>query len=95
MLQAFHAALSALAARSELGTLEDELVRDLVILRMKNVNLQDTLNFGTLTTEEVMKRIIKFKDSKKKKQQKLVWSRNNIKFGKEVKTRNTYVDQEL
>ena len=66
ILEAIYAAFSALAARSEMGTLEDELVRDLVILRMKKVTLQDTLIFETLTPEEVLKKIIKFEDSKKK-----------------------------
>ena len=36
-----HAALTAQAAKAELGTLEDELVRDLFISRMKNTALQE------------------------------------------------------
>ena len=34
-LETFHAALTAQAAKAELGTLEDELVRDLFISKMK------------------------------------------------------------
>ena len=41
-LESFHAALTAQAARSELGTLENEIVRDLFISKMKNMTLQDT-----------------------------------------------------
>ena len=63
-LEAFHAALTAQAARSELGTLESEIVRDLLISKMKNMTLQDTLTFETLDSEEVLKRAIKFKHSK-------------------------------
>ena len=63
-LESFHAALTAQAARSELGTLENEIVRDLFILKMKNMTLQDTLTFETLDPEEVLKRAIKFEHSK-------------------------------
>ena len=63
-LEAFHAALTAQAARAELGTLEDELVRDLFISKMKNVVLQDTLTFETFSPEEVLKRALKFEQSK-------------------------------
>ena len=42
-LEAFHAALTAQAARSELEALESEIVRDLFISKMKNMTLQDTL----------------------------------------------------
>ena len=52
------------AARAELGTLEDELVRDLFISKMKNVVLQDTLTFETFSSEEVLKRALKFEQSK-------------------------------
>ena len=62
-LEYFHAALTAQAARSELGGLE-ELVRDLFISRMKNTALQDTLIFETFTPDEVLKRAIKFQQSK-------------------------------
>ena len=44
-LKAFHAALSARAARSELGTIEDEIVRDLFKSKMKNMTLQNTHTF--------------------------------------------------
>ena len=47
-LEAFQAALTAQAARSELGTPEDEIVRDFFISKMKNMTLQDTLTFETL-----------------------------------------------
>ena len=57
-LGAFHTALTAQAARAELGTLEDELVRDLFISKMKNVVLQDTLTFETFSPEEVLKRAL-------------------------------------
>ena len=63
-LESFHAALTAQAARSELGTLENEIVRDLFILKMKNMTLQDTLTFETLDPEEVLKRAKKFEHSK-------------------------------
>ena len=63
-LEAFHAALTAQAARSELGTLESEIVRDLFISKMKNMTLQDTLTFETLDPEEVLKRAINFEHSK-------------------------------
>ena len=63
-LEAFHAALTAQAARAELRTLEDELVRDLFISKMKNVVLQDTLTFETFSPEEVLKRALKFEQSK-------------------------------
>ena len=56
-LESFHAALTAQAARSELGTLENEIVRDLFISKMKNMTLQDTLTFETPNPEEVLKRI--------------------------------------
>ena len=63
-LEVFHAALTAQAAKAELGTLEDELVRDLFISKMKNVALQDTLTFETFSPEEVLKRALKFEQSK-------------------------------
>ena len=50
-LEVFHAALTAQAARSELGTLESEIVRGLFISKTKNVTLQDTLTFETLDKE--------------------------------------------
>ena len=63
-LEAFHAALTAQAARAELGALENELVRDLFISKMKNTLLQDTLTFETFTPDEVLKRALKFEQSK-------------------------------
>ena len=39
-LEAFHAALTAQAGKSELGVLEDVLVRDLFISKMKSPTLQ-------------------------------------------------------
>ena len=63
-LEAFHAALTAQAARSELGTLENEIIRDLFISKMKNMTLQDTLTFEILDPEEVLKRAMKFEHSK-------------------------------
>ena len=62
-LEAFHAALTAQSARSELGTLENETGRDLFISKIKNMTLQDTLTFETLDPEEVLKRAIKFEHS--------------------------------
>ena len=64
LLEAFHAALTAQAARSELGTLESEIVHDLFVSKMKNITLQDTLTFDTLDPEEVFKRAIRFEHSK-------------------------------
>ena len=52
----YHAALTAQAVKTELGTLEDELVRDLFISKMKNAGLQDTLTFETFTLDEILKR---------------------------------------
>ena len=63
-LEAFHAALTAQAAKSALDTLEDELVRDLFISKIRNPALQDTLTFETLSPDEVLKRAIKFEQSK-------------------------------
>ena len=63
-LEIFHAALTAQAARSEFGTLESGIVRDLFISKMKNMTLQDTLIFETLDPDEVLKNAIKFEHSK-------------------------------
>ena len=63
-LEAFHAALTAQAAKAELGTLEVKLVRVLFISKMKNVVLQDTLTFETFSPGEVLKRALKFEQSK-------------------------------
>ena len=78
-LESFHAALTAHAAKAELGGLEEELVRDLFISRMRNVVLQDTLTFETFSPEEVLKRAIKFEQSKQTTQafQKSSTSTNN------------------
>ena len=67
-LESFHAALTAQAAKSALDTLEDELVRDLFFSKMRSTALQDTLTFETLTPEEVLKRAIKFEQSKQSTQ---------------------------
>ena len=63
-LESFHAALTAQADTAELSGLEEELVRDLFISRMKNTALQDTLTFETFTPDEVLKRAIKFEQSR-------------------------------
>ena len=63
-LEEFHAARIAQVARSELGTLENEIVRDLFNSKMKNMTLQDTLTFETLNPEEVLKRPKKIEHSK-------------------------------
>ena len=63
-LGALHAALTAQAAKSALDTLEDELVRDLFISKMRSPALQDTLTFETLPPGEVLKRAIKIEQSK-------------------------------
>ena len=78
-LESFHAALTAQAAKAKLGGLEEELVRDLFISRMRNVVLQDTLTFETISPEEVLKRAIKFEQSKETTQafQKSSTSTNN------------------
>ena len=62
-LEAFHAALTAQAARSDLEALESGIVRDLFISKMKNMTLQNTHTFETLEPEEVLKRAIKFEYS--------------------------------
>ena len=67
-LESFHAALTAQAAKSALDILEDELVRDLFISKMRSPALQDTLTFETLPPEEVLKRAIKFEQSKQSTQ---------------------------
>ena len=64
ILKSFHAALSAQATTAEVGGLEEELVRDLFISRIKNTALQDTLTFETFAPDEVLKRAIKFERSK-------------------------------
>ena len=51
-----------------MDTLEDELVRDLFISKMRSPALQDTLTFETLPPEEVLKRAIKFEQSKQSTQ---------------------------
>ena len=63
-LEAFHAALTAQAAKSTLDTLDDELVRDLFISKMRSPPLQDTLSFETLPPDKVFKRALKFEQSK-------------------------------
>ena len=63
ILESFHAALTSQAARAKLGGLEEELVRDLFISRMKNTALQNTLTFETFASDEVLKRAIKFEQS--------------------------------
>ena len=81
-LESFHAALTAQAAKADLGALEEKLVRDLFISRIKNVVLQDTLTFETFSSEEVLKRAIKFEHSKQTTQafQKSSSSTNNSKL---------------
>ena len=68
-LESFHAALTAQAAKAELGGLEEELDIDLIISRMRNVVLQDTLIFETFTPEEVLKRAMKFEQVSKLRKQ--------------------------
>ena len=64
-LDAFHAALTARAAKSALDTLEDELVRDLFISKMRSPPLQDTFTFETLLPDGVLKRALKFEQNKR------------------------------
>ena len=80
--ESFHAVLTAQAAKAELGGLEEELVRDLFISRMRNVVLQDTLTFETFSPEEVLTRAIKFEQSKQTTQafQKSSTSTNNSRL---------------
>ena len=47
-------ALTAQAARSDLEAIENEIVRDLFISKIKNMTLQDTLTFETLEPEKVL-----------------------------------------
>ena len=91
-LEAFHIALAVQASRSELGTLESETVRDLLISKMKNMTLQDTLTFETLDPEEVLKRAIKFEHIKmttiafqKKNAAATVGTGNNYNSGVNIK----------
>ena len=63
-LEAIQEALTAQAARAELETLEDDLIRDLFISRMKNTVLRDRLTFGAFPPDEVLKRALKFEQSK-------------------------------
>ena len=67
-LESFHAALTAQAAKSALDTLKNDLVRDLFISKMRSPALQDTLTFESLPPEEVLKRAIKFRQSKQSTQ---------------------------
>ena len=60
-LEALQAEITAQAARSEI---ENEIVRDLFISKMKNRALQDTPTFETLEPEQVPKRVTKFERSK-------------------------------
>ena len=62
-MKAFHAALTAQAAKSALDASEDELVRDLLIYKMRGPALQDTLTFETLPPDEVLTSALKFKQS--------------------------------
>ena len=79
VLESFHAALTAQAVTAELGRLEEELVRDLFISRMKKTALQDTLTFETFAPDEVLKQAINFEQSKQTTQafQKLVVGSSN------------------
>ena len=63
-LEPIYEALTAQAARAELGTLEDDLIRDLFISRMKNKVLRDRLTFEAFPPEEVLKRAPKVEQSK-------------------------------
>ena len=63
-LESFHTALTAQAAKAELGILEDELARDLFISKMNITVLQDTLTFETFRPDEVLKRALEFEQSK-------------------------------
>ena len=63
-LEAFHAALTVQAAKSALDIMDDEIVRDLFISKMRSTALQDTLMFETLPPDERLKRALKFEQSK-------------------------------
>ena len=63
-MEAFHAAITAQAAKSALDTMEDELARDLFSSKMRSPALQDTLTFETLPPDEVLKRALKFEQRK-------------------------------
>ena len=60
--------MTAQAAKVELGTLENERARDLFISKMKNTVMQNMLTFETFTPDEVLKRALKFEQSKQKTQ---------------------------
>ena len=59
-LESFHAALTAQTVKAELGTLEDELIRDLFVSKMQNTVSQDTLTFETFAPDEVLNRALNF-----------------------------------
>ena len=81
-LEVFHAALTAQAANSAVDTLENELVRDFPAL-------QDTLMFETLPPEEILKRALKFEQSKQTTQsfQKSNMNTVSTKSGSQIKTK--------
>ena len=60
-LEAFYAALTAQAAKSALGALEDESLRGLLISKIRSAAVQDNFMFETLTQDEVLKRAIKIR----------------------------------
>ena len=62
-LNAFHATAKAQAARSQLGTLEDEIVGDLFISGKKNVMLQDTPTIETIDPDEILNKVTKIEHS--------------------------------
>ena len=64
----FHAAVTAQAAKSDQGTLEDELVRDLFVTKMRSPALQDTLTSETLIPVEIINRSLNFEQSKQTNQ---------------------------
>ena len=58
-MECFHAALSEQATKCELGTLEEDLIRDLFIARMKNEKeLQRKFIMEKTSTAEVVKQIV-------------------------------------
>ena len=52
------------AAKSDLDTSEDELVRELFISKKRSPALQDNLTFETIPPHKVLKRALKFEQSK-------------------------------
>ena len=63
-MESFHAALTAQTVGSKLGTLEDELLRGIIISKLRNAVLQDTLRYETLSPDVVLEKAWKIESNK-------------------------------